>query len=311
MLPFRQPIASCSRLRGAALLIVLWTMLALGMVVIGFVKLTQNNINGLHQLRLEDRARQLAESGIVMALHPQVAPGDPVLNQEFQKDESFSARIVGESGRLQINYILKNNQRDVLVNLFLLWGLSRIQADTVADCLLDWVNPGAGRRLNGAIAEHYRAAGLPYVPTGKEFESLDEMTLVMNFSILSQLQPRWRDCFTIWTDGRLDFNSAPPDNIAAATGISLAKARELADYRNGADGLSGTADDHPFENLDSVRVFLGLNSAAFAAVQPPPCLESPIIRAESVGNAHGRRLTLQVVARREADLPVFMEWNEL
>lgn len=55
-------------------------------------------------------------------------------------------------------------------------------AQTPADRILDWREPGIGKRLNGAKAEDYRAAGIVYGPRKAPFESVEEVKLVMGMT---------------------------------------------------------------------------------------------------------------------------------
>ena len=60
----------------------------------------------------------------------------PLLAQQPSDTSKFNVKIQSEGARLNLNYILLNKHREILVNLFTQWGLKIDQADTVADCLL-------------------------------------------------------------------------------------------------------------------------------------------------------------------------------
>jgi general secretion pathway protein K len=47
---------------------------------------------------------------------------------------------------------------------------------------MDWREPGAGKRLNGAKAEDYQAAGYAYGPREAPFASVEELQLVMGMT---------------------------------------------------------------------------------------------------------------------------------
>jgi len=57
-----------------------------------------------------------------------------------------------------------------------------LKGDEIVDALLDWVDEDDLRRLNGAEADDYLAAGLNYVPSDAPFRTLSEMLLVLGMS---------------------------------------------------------------------------------------------------------------------------------
>lgn len=271
--------------RGAALLLVLWAVGVICIAVVGLTALTQEAIQNETQLQHLDRARHLAESGLAILECPGVQNGDPVLTQTMPGGGRFTARSTGECGRLQINALLQRGDRSVLQRLFSGWGLNSVEADTVIDCLLDWVHPLAGRRLNGAGMDAYRAARLPYGPTGTDFISLDQMAQVLHFDFVTRRKSDWRDFFTVWTDGTLDVNSASADVLAAVTQAPRSKAVDMVNYLAGPDGMSNTSDDIRFATLDQARLFLGVPPEIWNALVVPVSLESAVVRLESTGQS--------------------------
>ena len=57
-----------------------------------------------------------------------------------------------------------------------------LKSGEMVDALLDWVDEDDLRRLNGAEADDYLAAGLNYVPSDAPFRTLSEMLLVLGMS---------------------------------------------------------------------------------------------------------------------------------
>jgi general secretion pathway protein K len=72
---------------------------------------------------------------------------------------------------------------DVLRRLLeVVGGVDTDTAQTLSDRIMDWREPGDTKRLNGAKAEDYRAAGYTYGPRNGPFETVDEIKLVMGMT---------------------------------------------------------------------------------------------------------------------------------
>ena len=116
---------------------------------------------------------------MAIAEAPQLLRDDPLLRQQIARGRGFTVTIEDESARLNLNYLLLTNHREVLVNLFTSWGVKMDDAQHAADSLYDWVTPGDLPSLNGAKADAYARAGLPQRPRHQPFQSWQEVGLVM------------------------------------------------------------------------------------------------------------------------------------
>ena len=99
---------------------------------------------------------------------------------------AVTVAITSEAGKFDLN------QADwaQIDALFGAAGLNSTDADTLADRVLDWREPGTFRRLHGAKAAEYRAAGLNYAPRGAPFQTTSELQLVLGMTPLyAQLAP--------------------------------------------------------------------------------------------------------------------------
>ena len=159
-------------------------------------------------------ARTHLFAGLALGLNPQLMKDDPILTQAQSPSRYYQATFGSEGARLNLNYVLLSKNQTILVNLFTQWGLSIDQATHVAACLYDWVTPGDQKSLDGAKAQDYVNANLPQVPTYQPFDSFDEVELVMDFGLVEKVRPNWQDSFTLWSNGPLNVNEAPPELIA-------------------------------------------------------------------------------------------------
>lgn len=279
--------------KASALLLVLWAALFMSLTVLGVVEFVAFGLDETVVHLKDFQARQLAESGLVIGLHPLVQPGDPVLQQEFPNGDRISVSITPEDGRLPINAMLAREQTDALKELFIRWGMGEEDAAILTDSLADWVDSNHTPRLNGAENDYYTEQGYPHYPRNQPFASLDEMLAVRGMDGLALIKPDWRDYFTVYGSGSLNINGASADAIETMLGVSPDEAQALVDYRNGPDGLPNTEDDLRYQSLEQVRAVLGRtpDNVEFSRIT----VESSVLRVESrgtVGGTTSRRLSV-------------------
>ncbi|MCP5553689.1 MAG: general secretion pathway protein GspK [Akkermansiaceae bacterium] len=274
--------------RGAALVAVLWLMGVLALLVFGLAKFVSLDSAWVTSLRGESEARHLAESGLAVGVHPAIDSGDPLLQREMPDGGSYVVRLISEESRLPLNVLLEKSDTAVLRQLFLEWGVEGQHASHAADSLADWVDKDDLVRLNGAEDAVYQARG-GQGPANAPFRSLDEVALVSGMDAVAAANPRWRDAFTLWSDGRLNLREASADLIVAATGAQRARAGSWVLTRAGRDGIPGTVDDPPAPDLAEVLGLLG------ASVTPEQL----------------ERFTLEGATRRIESLGRFGRWNFL
>ncbi len=86
--------------------------------------------------------------------------------------------IQDELGRIDLNHA----DGALLAGLFQSVGLDSFSASRRVDKILDWRDSNGLKRLNGATAQDYRAAGFAYGPRNGPFQSVDELKLVMDMT---------------------------------------------------------------------------------------------------------------------------------
>lgn len=268
------------RERGAALIAVLWLMGVLSLLVMGLAKFVSLDSAWSASLRGEAEARCLAESGLAVGAHPAVAAGDRLLTHENDEGGGYHVRLMTEESRLPLNHLLSRGETEVIRRLFIRWGVEGQAASQAVDALADWVDADDLVRLNGAEDDAYASQGRKG-PANAAFRHLDEVATVIGMKAVEAAQPRWREAFTLWSDGRLNLMEAPADLLAAATGGPLPKAEAFVRERSGRDGVPGTPDDPPPPSLAEVLGRLG------ATVDPARtellALEGSTRRIESTG----------------------------
>jgi type II secretory pathway component PulK len=296
--------------KGSALMLVMWALLLLGMAVFSVVELVDLSVDHTSYEERSLDARGLALSGLALGLNPQLMKDDPILTQAAGPDRMFKATFGSEGARLNLNYVLLSKNQQVLVNLFTQWGLTVDQATHVADCMYDWVTPGDLKSLDGAKAQDYLNAQLPQVPTYQPFDSFDEVTLVMDFSLVEKVRPNWQDSFTLWSSGPLNVNEAPPELIAAVFSLDPERVAMWTSARNGRDGIAGTADDVPVNSLTTFAGEIGITQQQQQTLANQIDFSDPNRRVDSVGISQGTQVKISVVTRLNSSPIQYFLWSE-
>lgn len=245
------------RSRGAALVLVLW-LIALMTALVGAFALSAR-VEHLQERVLDDDARgqERARAGLEYALM-RLSP-DP-LRAPWQAD-GRTYRWQFDGARIEIQVLDENgkinlNLADVALLTAYLQALGEPvdNARQLAGAIVDWrdedslLQPGGG-----AEAQDYAAAGLPYGPRNKRFETLGELQRVlgMNEPLYRKMLPH----LTLYSrQARPDprFASAP---VLTALGLDadLVLAQRNRPERDGdpADGSSALASSSGTYSIES------------------------------------------------------------
>jgi type II secretory pathway component PulK len=308
--PFSAPLRR-GRRAAVALVMVLCALFLLSMIILGLAhRLDQQTfLMGNDGQALE--ARALAFSGLEIALHPLSSARTPALHRQVDRTHSFNARITGEGGKLNLNWLLAGDDPrkiSLLKNYFDRRGLNFQEREILADCMLDWITPGDTTHLNGS---RVGLDGLP-VP-GRPFEDLSEIKRIVGSEPLTRLQGWDRD-FTLLSKGPIDLQWADEDVVGSLPGVGSMQAHGFVRARRGEDGLDGTADDLIFANANSALLvpgMLGLSPTAFQAIQDLITFSDTTVRIVSVGQSGKVSRTFEVVARKDGMPPEILQWNEM
>lgn len=253
---------------GVALVVVLWAVTLISAAMLGLAALLQRQL-GQEVAGLQNaRAILVAESGIQMALNPQIARADveqasEQLSTQLRQGWRINGReipvrfsvkteeFVGEEGKLNLNYLLspgtEPRAKRILQNLFAGWEVNLTTSQQAIDSLLDWVDVDSLTQPQGAEGDDY-AKLKRTSPRNGFFERLDELEKVMGWIEMAKEAREnkgidWRKKFTIYGSGKLSLLSADQDLIEAVLEMAPGSARSFMLARRGADGLEGTADD--------------------------------------------------------------------
>ena len=307
----KQGITYKIKASGSALIAVFWIMAILALAVFSAVRvvyldadIAAAQVNGFDAL-------QVAERGVSVAVNPLIQRDDPLLIwADEEKEISYRARITLEAARFNINVLLLRKDKQLLTDILTDWGLVLEDAQMLVDNLTDWVDTGDLTELNGAEVDWYEDQGRPNHPFNRPFYSLDEMRLVKNMQMLEEVNPDWRNWFTVWSNGKLDLNEAAPELIAAAAEVSIDDAQDLVDYIVGPDRERDTEDDQRIQNLTEGLGILGVSDFQRPVIEPRLTVQDTTTRIISVGQAGTVRRKITLIIRSRTGQPPILSRKE-
>ena len=292
---------------GAALMLSLWALFLLsGMVISWALEIDSRMVlNGNANRVLE--AEAMACSGSEIALHPGVKPGSPILRGGASRTQTYDARITGEGGRLNLNWVVagENPQRLELLRKYLeTKGVDLNERDHMIDCLLDWVDPDNLVRLNGAEDEG------DYKPTNTLLARIDDLKRIKGWAEFVA-PPGWDSELTVNSTGPIDLAWAERDMLLSLPGMTEPIVDQFLAARSGPDGIDGTEDDPAFKTIDDVRTALGFSPDQFKQLAPLVGFKDQVLRVTSVGKSGDVTRVVQMVIRKTGNIPQLITWKEL
>ncbi len=230
--------------RGVALMLVLWVIIVLGAVAVGVVSASRAQTDLVDTVRSRTVARYAAESGVAEAvsLLKELYSAAETAEQQARVFSEFYAELArwGErslgDARYQVAVLdlnsridLNNSGEELLLGLFRQF-VGETEATALLDALEDWKDEDDEPLPAGAEAAEYARAGSPYRPGNRQLMRLDELARIHGFgdSIAGLLAPH----VTVWSDGRVNVNTAEAPVLAAVP--------EIGEY--GAEDLIGARD---------------------------------------------------------------------
>lgn len=285
-------------------MLALWALFLLSALVIAWALDIQSRLaisgEGTRMLKAE----AVACSGAEIALHPSTKPGSPNLNGQLDNGARYHARLTGEGGRIDLNWVASGpGPQEVLRRYLENKGIDLNERDTMIDSLLDWVQPGTGlHRLNAPEESD------DYHPTHLPLARVDELKKIAGWAEFTSV-PGWEDDFTVNTRQGIDPQWASRDVLLALPGMTNEIVDRFLQLRQGPDQIDGTEDDVEVKDF---RTALGLNQTQFARLQPLITPTSSIFRVVSVGSAGKATRTVQMVFQRAGLNPIVLPgtWKE-
>jgi hypothetical protein len=301
-----------SKLRsGAALMLALWALFLLSAMVISWALDINSRLavsgNASRVLDAEAMAASGADVSLAeVALRPNAAPISPNLHRQMGNREGYDVKIIGECGRLNLNFLTLGEDPTKLEILRQYLRHKEVELNdinTMVDSLLDWVSPGQGIHHLNACPEtdDYQLSHAP-------LNSVEDLKKICGWAEFTS-KPGWDDDFTVFGGcAAIDLAWASRD-VLRALGIGDDRVDAFLQLRRGPDGIDGTADDLQFSVAagasappttgvpQEVLAALGLTqqSQPAASIMNLITFNNTVFRVVSVGKSGDVSRTVQMI----------------
>jgi len=172
-----------------------------------------------------------------------------------------------------------------------LMGVDAGEISVVSDSIQDWVQAGDAPRIAGAKTDYYQGQNPPYNCKEAPMDDISELLLVkgicdhpaiywggaatnhlgaafhhrLGFGSSPGEIPNYPfglvDLFTPFSSGKININTADANVLQLLPGVDANAAASIIKYRSGPDGMDGTPDDTPYQNVNQLTAS-GINPSA-------------------------------------------------
>jgi len=227
--------------RGVALLLVLWALVLLGTLALGFswsmrteAMAARNGIDGM-------RAWFQARTGVSRAVALLASrSADNVLAATIageDDDASYEVRIESESGKVDVNLV----SEEVLLEILKKGGLPEEEAEGVRDAILDWRDEDDTPRPRGAERAEYGRMTEPITPRNGKIRGVGELMYVKGVT-REYYEAFLSRVFTVHGNSpRLNFLRAPEIVLRSLPGVSAGAVDRI---------VAGRREDPPISAAD-------------------------------------------------------------
>lgn len=237
---------------GSILILVLWILAILVLLGLGLGSTTSLEQRLVSYQRDRLMALYLAKAGYFRALveleEDATLQVDSYLDPWAHNPEAFqgatlgqgsftvSYPLPGEDGKEGFVYGVVDEDRKIDINTASKAVLVRLPGMTeeIADSILDW------RKEHSGLGKSQ----------DRPFKVLEELLLVEGMTV--ELFQALRPSITIYTDGKVNLNTAPRE-VLKALDMADGLVNKLLRFRRGLDGMRGTKDDQSFTAIGSAE----------------------------------------------------------
>jgi len=188
----KRNINKCSK--GFALITVLWITAFLA-VIAGSVSYQARASLGLaNNVVASFKTKHAAEGALLLAIDSLVKRdefnGHVLKNPNFSyelEDMIVSVEVMDESGKIDLNL----SSADLIKSLMIAVGVNEQTSASIADAIADWRDQDSLKRASGSEDQDYAASGLLYEAKDDEFDSIEEVSLVLGVTpeIYNRIKP--------------------------------------------------------------------------------------------------------------------------
>ena len=289
--------------RGIALILVLISVIVLAVLATGFAWSMRVEVKLARNASSERELEWLGRSGVELAryalgqqllvsaepydsLNQKWAGGpgglatsnSPLADLQLENVEigggRVTVKIVDCERKLNINMASEPMLQQALTHA----GLDAAGAQSIAACIIDWLDPDDATHVGGAEKEFYEGGKPSYVAKNGPIDDISELLLVKGITpevlwgpsttnrSLAAFQANANDghlppmeaalpaigladLFTPVSSGRVNVNTASATVLGALPFMDENLVQEIIRFRSGMDGMDGTEDDTPLRNV--------------------------------------------------------------
>lgn len=307
--------------RGAALLITLLIITTLSALTLVFSEESNLELELAGNARDAQRAHEIARSGVNLALamiYQDEVPGMDSLRENWARfgidpfpdqlpeDIKFSGSIQDESGKININALI-NNKGEIdktreaqLVRLFVKLGLE----PDLLEPLLDWLDSDDVPRLHGAESNYYQGLVPPYRCPNGPLLTIGQLFLVKGMNEIrkfgNEKKRRITDYLTIYTDGKININTAPKEILECLSDkMDASIADAILEYRK----------ENDFMKIDDLKKVSAVDNALYLLLRPWITVKSSAYTVESEGDCRGAIIKIRAVVKNQRKNPKIVYWR--
>lgn len=282
-------------------MLALWALFVLSAMTISWALDINTKLTNSGYANRSLEAIAMASSGVNVAFVAE--PGWPVLKGRFGATQGYEARITGEAGRINLNWIVAGIltnptagaiRREFLRNYLQNKDIDLNERERMIDCLVDWVDPDNLVQMNG---DEEGAANRP-------LRNLDELKRVHGWEEFTS-RPDWESDFTLFTPvtdtGAIDVRWASRDVLLALPGMTDGLVDRLISIRSGPDEIEGSEDDPTAQEFQSLLPNLIPQYAQLGPLIALQASPQEVRRIVSVGKSGPVTRTVRVVVRKNGN----------
>ncbi|MGA2281974.1 MAG: general secretion pathway protein GspK [Verrucomicrobiota bacterium] len=201
-------------------------------------------------------------------------------------DGTVSIKIVDLERKVNINTAIYPANSQMILQALTLMGVDANDISVVSDSILDWISPAGPPRVAGAESDYYQGLAVPYYAKNAPIDDLSELLLVkgvtpemywgsnatnhapsvfqhkLGLGTAPGQTPDYPfglvEIFTPFSSGKINVNTADANVLQMIPGVDNVTAENIIKMRSGPDGVDGTEDDIPFQNVGQLAA-AGLN----------------------------------------------------
>jgi general secretion pathway protein K len=308
--------------RGTALVLTLLVIITLAGLTLAFSSESGVELTLAGYMKDGTRAYQLARSGVEIALELMARDEDfemdtfnekwrqygsiPSTEGTTEEGVSFYGGMVDENSKININ-LLRNSQGEIdekreaqMRRLFRALGIKEERLNPV----LDWLDADDIERQDGAEAYFYQNLEEPYECANGPFLTVGQVFLVRGMREFERFgekkSKRLLDFLTIYSDGKININTAPKE-VIESLGENMDSAL--------AEAIVESRKEEKFESVDDLRKVPGMDDEVLAEISPWITVKSSTFSIEAHVNCNGAVASIKTVAQKQGNRAKLIYWQ--